>query len=522
MAAERLSMRKIKEALRLHATGLSKRAVSRSLAVSHSTVQDYLRRAQQADLSWPLPAGLTDAELEARLFPTPLPSRQARPLPDWGEVHLEMKARKKTRVTLQLLWLEYKEAHPEGLQYSQYCQHYSRWRSGLDRVLRQEHRAGEKVFVDFTGQTVPVIDRTTGEVQEAQIFVGVLGASNFSYAEACCSQELSEWIRVHGHMYAYFGGVPELTVPDNLKAGVRHACYYDPDVNPTYLEMSVHYGTAILPTRPVKPRDKAKVEQGVLLVERWILARLRKHTFFSFADLNREIHRLLEMLNDRPFQKLDGCRRSLFEELDRPALQPLPATPYEFADWKTVRPNIDYHIELKGHYYSVPHELCRESMEARYTRTMVEVVHGGRRVATHVRSFRKGGFTTDPSHRPKAHQKHLEWTPSRLIAWAHKTGPHTGELVRQIMESKPHPEQGFRSCMGVMRLADTYPPERLEAACHRALHIGGLSSRSVRSILKNGLDQVPLVQQETLALPQDHDHIRGDGYYAATTQGETE
>jgi transposase len=430
-----------------------------------------------------------------------------------------MRTRKKTKVTLQLLWLEYKANHPDGLQYSQFCQLYRDWRRGLDRVLRQEHKAGEKVFVDYAGQTIPVVDRATGEIVEAQLFVGVLGASNYTFAEACWSQELPHWIGAHVHMYEYFGGVPELTVPDNLKAGVRHACYYDPDLNPTYHEMAVHYGTAILPTRPVKPRDKAKVEAGVLLAERWILARLRHHTFFSLADLNGEIRRLLALLNDRPFQKLEGCRRSLFEELDQPALQPLPVQPYEFARWKKVRPNIDYHVDVDGHYYSVPHELSREPMEARYTPTMVEIIHRGRRIAAHVRSYRKGGFTTEPSHRPKAHQKHLEWTPSRLVAWANKTGPRTGELVGRILESKPHPEQGYRACLGLLRLGETYSPTRLEAACRRALHIGGLSYRSVKSILKNGLDQVPLEEQGQLALPQDHDHLRGTHYYAATAQG---
>ncbi|MBT6148814.1 MAG: IS21 family transposase [Gammaproteobacteria bacterium] len=519
MAAERLSMRKIREMLRLQAAGHSRRAIARSLAISHSTVRDYQHRAQTAGVSWPLPPEWTDSDLESRLFPQLTPSSTPRPLPEWAQVHREMKARKKTKVTLQLLWLEYKEIHPDGLQYSQYCQLYRTWRGNLDRVLRQEHRAGEKVFVDYAGQTVPVIDRTTGEILEAQIFVGVLGASNFTFAEACWSQELPEWIGAHVHMYEHFGGVPELTVPDNLKSGVRHACYYDPDVNPTYHEMAVHYGTAILPTRPVKPKDKAKAESGVQLVERWILARLRKHTFFSLADLNGEIHRLLELLNDRPFQKLEGCRRSLYEELDRPALQPLPVQPYEFARWKKVRPNIDYHIEIEGHYYSVPHQLSREAMEARYTRTAVEVIHRGKRVAAHVRSRRPGGFTTEPSHRPKAHQKYLEWTPSRLVAWANKTGPRTGELVGRILESKPHPEQGYRACLGLLRLADTYTPQRLEAACDRALHIGGISYRSVKSILKNGLDQIPLEEQTQLALPQDHDHVRGDRYYATTDHG---
>ncbi len=521
MAAERLSMRKIKEALRLAAAGQSNRAIARSLGIAHSTVQEYRARARRAGLTWPLPAEWTERELEARLFFSAGPSNVERPLPEWAEVHRELKAKRRTSVTLQLLWVEYKEQHPDGLQYSQFCELYRRWRGGLDRVLRQEHRAGEKVFVDFAGQTVPVVDRATGEISEAEIFVAVLGASNFTYVEACWSQELPEWIGAHVRMFEFFGGVPELIVPDNLKAGVRHACYYEPDLNPTYYELAVHYGTAVLPTRVRKPRDKAKVEAGVLVVERWILARLRKLTFFSLGELNREIRRLLDLLNDRPFQKLEGSRRSLFESLDRPALRSLPESRYEFARWKKARVNIDYHIELEGHYYSVPHALVRQQVDVRVTAGTVEILHGGRRVAAHRRSLRKGGFTTEMGHRPKSHQKYLEWTPSRIIDWAAKTGPRTGELVQQILDSKPHPEQGYRSCLGLLRLGQAYSPARLEAASDRALRIGGISYRSVKSILHSGLDQTPLVEQVTLRLPQNHEHVRGGAYYAAdSTHGD--
>lgn len=518
MAAERLSMRKTKEVLRLKAAGQSNRAIARSLRISRSTVAEYLKRAEAAGLLWPLPPGWSEAELEARLFVAPDPSDAARPRPDWSEVHREMKARRRTGVTLQLLWLEYKDVHPDGLQYSQFCDLYRRWRGRLDRVLRQDHIAGEKVFVDYAGQTVPVIDRTTGEVREAQIFVGVLGASSYTYAEACWSQELAPWTAAHVRMFEYFGGVPRLIVPDNLKSGVRSACYYEPDVNPTYHDLAVHYGTAVLPTRTGKPRDKAKVEAGVLVVERWILARLRKLTFFSLAELNREIRRLLDLLNDRPFQKLEGSRRSLFESLERPALLPLPEQRYEFGRWKKARVNIDYHVDLDGHYYSVPHTLTGEQVDARITATTVEILHRGRRVAAHPLGQKKGGYTTDPGHRPKAHQKHLEWTPSRIVAWAEKTGPRTAELARRIMESRPHPEQGYRACLGLMRLGQRYSAERLEAACARALRIGGISYRSVNSILQSGLDRTPLEEQGSLALPQDHEHVRGRTYYAFLTE----
>jgi len=517
MAAERLSMRKVKEALRLQAEGRSRRSIAQSLGVAHSTVAEYLRRAQAAGVPWPLAAVLSDADIEGRLFPTPLSSHVARPLPAWSEIHRELRRK---GVTLQLLWLEYKEAHRDGYQYSQFCEHYARWSGKLDLVLRQEHRAGEKVFVDFAGQTVPVIDPTTGEVREAQIFVGVLGASNFTYAEATWTQELPEWTQAHVHMYEYFGGVPAVTVPDNLKSGVRHACYYDPDINPTYHELATHYNTVVLPTRTARPRDKAKVEVGVQIVERWILARLRNHTFHGLADLNREIRRLLDLLNDRPFKKLPGSRRSIFEVLDRPALRPLPPTRYEYARWKKARVNIDYHIEVLGHCYSVPHTLVRQEVDVRITTHTIEILHGGRRIAAHVRSERRGGFTTDATHRPKAHQRHLEWTPSRILRWAEQTGPRTRDLVQRILDSRPHPEQGYRSCLGLFRLARRYSPARLEAACARALTLGAVSFRSVNSILQNGLDRLQPEEQTTLSLPRDHDHVRDPGYFVTSTPGE--
>ena len=516
MTAERLSMRKIKEVLRLHAAGRSNREVARNVAVWHSTVAEYLRRAELAGLSWPLAPELNDSELEARLFPPTAPSQVARPLPVWSEVQGE---RQRKGVTLQLLWLEYKEAHPDGLQYSQFCDHFRAWKGTLDLVLRQEHKAGEKVFVDYAGQTVPVVDRDTGEVREAQVFVGVLGASSYTYAEAGWSQELPEWIGAHVRMYEDFGGVAAVTVPDNLRSGVRHACFYDPDINPTYQELATHYGTTVLPTRVRRPRDKAKAEAGVQLVERWILARLRNHTFFSLGELNHEIRRLLVDLNNRPFQKLDGCRRSLFETLDRPALLPLPATRYEYAQWKKARVNIDYHIEVDGHYYSVPYALVRKQVEVRLTSSSVEVLHDGRRVAGHVRSRRKGGFTTEPTHRPKSHEKHLEWTPSRILRWAADTGPSTAALAQRILADKPHPEQGYRACLGLFRLGERHGSDRLEVACFRALRIGGTSYRSVKSILQKGLDRLPVEEQGSLALPEVHENVRGPAYYAEPTAG---
>lgn len=511
MPAKRLSMRKIKEVLRLRAQGRSDREVARSVKVARTTVRRIRRRAEEAGLSWPLPDDLSESALEALLFPAhPPPGIHPRPIPNWKHIHAELRRK---AVTLQLLWLEYKAVHPDGYQYSRFCDLFHRWRDCLDPVLRQKHKAGEKIFVDYAGQTVPVVDPETGEVREAQIFVGVLGASNFTFAEATWSQSLPDWTASHVRMFEYFGGVSELLIPDNLGSGVSKACRYDPEVNPTYRELATHYGTAVLPTRRAAPRDKAKVENAVLVAERWILAPLRNHTFFSLAELNREIRCLLDSLNDRPFQKLDGTRRSLFESVERPALKPLPTTRYEYAEWRKARVNIDYHIAVENHFYSVPHRLVRKQVDVRLAASTVEILHDGHRVAAHVRSRRRGRFTTDPTHRPKAHQEHLEWAPSRMIRWAEKTGPHTAAIVKGILEERPHPEQGYRPCLGILRLGERYSPERLEAACHRALAIGGASYRSIKSILEHGLDRVPLQEQATLELPQEHDNLRGPDYY---------
>jgi len=506
-------MRKIIELLRLCAEGRSLRQMADSLGVPRSTVADYVCRIEQAGLSWPLAEDVDEAAVLLLLFGEEGARRGRRPMPDWAEVHAE---RKRPGVTLQLLWLEYKTAHPDGYQYTQFCEHYHRWRKQLEPVLRQVHQAGEKVFVDYAGQTMPVIDAATGEVRQTQIFVGTLGASNYLYTEATWTQGLPDWIGSHVRMYQDFAGVPTLTIPDNVKAGVHHACYYEPDLNRTYHDLATHYGTVVLPTRVAKPRDKAKGETGVQLVERWCLAPLRNHTFFGLGELNAALTRQRHTLNDRPFQKLPGTRRQLLETLDRPALKPLPAAPFEYYESKKARVNIDYHIQVAGHLYSVPHTLVRQEVDVRLAARTVEILHRGKRVAAHVRSDAKGRFTTDPGHRPKAHQRHLDWTPSRLIKWGSAIGPQTGTLVHQILESKPHPEQGYRACLGLISLARRYGTDRLEAAAHRALDARTTSYRSVKSILEHDLDRVAATEVR-LTLPAAHAHLRGPAYYASIT-----
>ena len=455
-------MRKIREYLRLRfEAGLSARQVAASLQVSRSSVGEYDRRFAASGLSWPLPEALSDRELERRLFPPPpAVAADTRVVPDWAAVHRELR---RPGVTLMLLWEEYRAAHPEGFGYSWFCKRYEAWSGSLDVVMRQTHRAGEKLFVDYAGHTVEVVDPGSGEIRTAQIFVAVLGASNYTYAEATWSQGLSDWIGSHVRAFAYFDGVPAILVPDNLRSGVSKAHRYEPDLNPTYLELANHYGVAVVPARVRKPRDKAKAETGVQLVERWILAALRHRSFFSLSALNTAIAALLERLNQRPFRKLPGSRREAFEAIDRPALRPLPLTPYVYATWKRVRVNIDYHVEVDGHYYSVPYTLVKQALDVRLTDHTVECFHHRQRIASHVRSPLKGRHTTVAEHMPKAHREFAEWTPERLVRWAEKSGPATAGVIGHILWSEVGAEAvaTLQSLIVTCRLHDIDPYDYL-------------------------------------------------------------
>jgi transposase len=513
MSRSRIAMRKIREVLRLtFGEGLSRRQVSAASGVPFTTVSDYVGRAVAAGVGWPLPGGLDDAGLEALLYPPAAPATVARPAPDWDYVHKELRRK---NVTLQLLWLEYREAHRDGYGYSQFCNLYRRWRGGIDVTMRQVHRAGEKLFVDFPGDTVPVLDRRTGEVAlRAELFVAVAGASNYLYAVAFPSQELLYWVTGHVHCFEHMGGCPQIVVCDNLRSAVTRPHRYEPDVNATYAEMAGHYGVAVIPARAYKPRDKAKAENGVLLAERWIIARLRNQRFYSLGELNAAIGACVAEINVRPFQKMDGSRQSLFESLERPALRPLPATRYEFATWRKARVNIDYHVEAGRHWYSVPYQLARQQVDVRLSAATVEIFHSSRRVASHPRSFERHRHTTDPAHMPEAHRQHAQWTPSRITEWAGKTGPATAALVGQIIAGRPHPEQGYRAALGIIRLAGRYGSDRAEAACARALALRSHSYRSVESILRAGLDRRPLPGDAPQLPPHPaHANVRGPGYY---------
>jgi len=512
MATERLSMRKTREVLRQKwEMGRSHREVAQSVGTSAGAVAGALDRARKAGLDWAAVQALSDDELESRLYPAAV-AASARPLPDFAWVHME---RRKAGVTLELLHMEYLEQHPDGYRYTQYCQYYRAWLKKRRLAMRQEHRAGEKTFVDYSGKRPSIVDPQSGECIAVELFVAVLGASNLTYAEASLTQSGPDWIASHVRAFGYFGGVTELIVPDQLRSAVTQPCRYEPGVQRTYEEMAEHYGTSVLPARPVHPKDKAKVEVGVQVVQRWILARLRNQTFFSLDELNARIAELLEELNDRTMRVYGTSRRALFERLDRPVLKPLPQERFVYGEWKTARVNIDYHVELDHHFYSVPHALLHELVDGRLTAATIEIFHKNKRVASHARSHQRGRHTTVAEHMPLLHQKHLEWTPSRIVHWAQSIGPNTALLAEAILADRPHPEHGYRSCLGILRLGKRYGDARLEAACTRAFTVGARSYRHVESILKNGLDRVAVDtnQSEPTSARESHENVRGRIYY---------
>jgi transposase len=425
-------------------------------------------------------------------------------------------ARRDHHVTLMLLWTEYKAEHPDGYEYSRFAELYRQFERKLSVVMRQHHRPGEKTFVDFC-DGIALTDPVTGEKLPTELFVGALGASSYTFAIATRSQSLPAWLDCHVQMYGFYQGASALTIPDNLRAGVSGADRYEAELNPSYRELAEHYGTCVIPARVRKPRDKAKVEAAVLVAQRWILAALRHRTFYSLAELNAAIAGLLAKLNEREMRHVKESRRSLYERLDRPALKPLPAAPYEYADWKQVKVNIDYHVSFDDHYYSVPYALTGETLWCRAAHRTVELLHKGKRVASHARSFVKYAYTTTPEHRPASHRAHLEWTPSRLIQWGGTIGPNAAALVEHVIRSKPHPEQGYRSALGILRLADKHGKERLERACDKAFRIGSPSYRTVKTMLAQRMESVPLRGEHSVTAESSERlgaaNVRGRGYY---------
>lgn len=508
MPTKRLTMRKIRDILRLRMEAqLSIRQINASTKISVGAIQKLLKQAQALDLSWPLPTDLDDTRLAALFYPEADTRGSGRyQEPDWDRVHYDLRRK---GVTKQLLWEEYTEHYPNRCySYSQFCDRYLKWRGRLNRSMRQTHKAGEKCFIDYCGPTLPIVSPTTGEIRQAQVFVAVLGASNYTFAEATYSQSLQDWLQSHVRAFEFYGGVTELVIPDNLRSGVSKACRYDPDLNPAYQQWAEHYQVVVIPARPYKPKDKSKAEVGVQVVERWIMARLRHHTFFSLGELNQVIKTLLADLNQRPFKQLPGNRRQAFEQLDQPALRPLPRQPYQYIDIRTVKVNIDYHVEYQQHHYSVPHQYVGERLELHASDTLIQLYFRRRAVASHPRS-RTAGITTVPAHMPERHRKHQQWTPERLRQWAETIGPDAHLWVSNRLQEKAHPEQAYRVCLGLLNLSREYPPERLNGSCRLANREGLTRLKQIRAILASKRDQLQEELPLAVELPQDHTNIRG-------------
>lgn len=513
---ERICMIKLREILRLrYEKRLTCRKIGISCNVGRQTVANYITLAKISNINWEEDKNLSDDELEKKLYKgkpgqVNKPGRSNKPEPDYEYLDKELK---RAGVTLQLLWSEYKQDNPGGYQYEMFCLLYNRWKNKQSICMRQNHKAGEKLFIDYDGDKIPIIDLVTGEEIMTELFVSVWGASNYTYAEATLTQQLPDWIMSHVRAFEYFGCVPNVCVPDNLKSGITRACWYEPEVNGTYHHLAQYYGTVVIPARPRRAKDKAKAEAGVLLVKRWIIAVLRNRRFYSLGELNAAIRELLIRLNNKPLVKIKKSRKELFELYDKPAALPLPGKPYEYAEWKKCRVNIDYHIEVDVHYYSVPYQLNKEQVDVRVTSTIVEIIYRNKRIVSHVRSYVKGGHTTLKEHMPQSHQQYLEWTPSRIIDWAAKAGPNIAELVKQILKSREYPEQGYRSCLGIMRLQKGYPVDRLEKACYRALKYQLYSYKSVKNILESNLDRQVELELINQPISPVHENIRGDTYY---------
>ena len=510
MAQERIGMRKIKEILRMgFDSGISKNKIARCCKIGRKTVQIYFHRFEASGLKWPLPDNMSDEDLERKLFSEHKVKSSARELLNYEYLCQEIK---KPNVTLALLWEEYKQDYPDGYQYSQFCELFRRYRKTLNYSMRQDHKAGEKTFVDF-GEGLKLVDPRTGELIPTKLFVSVWGASTLTFAKASLGEDISNWIDVNVSALEYYGCCPKAIVPDNLKSAVSKACRYEPEINPTYAEFASHHGVVIFPARPYRPKDKPKAENGVKLTKRWILAKLRNRIFCSLTQMNAAIRELLEIFNNKQMKRLKKSRRELFEILDKPNALPLPPEKYVFAEWKKVKVNIDYHVCFDDHYYSVPYTFIHQELEIRATRGIIEIFKKGQRICSHQRSYCKFQHTTQVEHMPRAHQKHLEWTPARILAWAEKCGPSVKKLVERIIQSRKFSEQAYRCCLGLFRLGAKFSDERLEKACRRALEYHIESYRGVNNILLKNLDRIDIKEKNEQKIFVLHENIRGAGYY---------
>ena len=503
-------MKKIEEILRLkYESGLSNRAIAGACKISNSTVGEYLRRAKAAGISWPLGELGEDALYQKMFGEQPQLPEKAKPLPDWEEVRKELR---KKGVTLHLIWIEYIEKHPDGYQHTQFEEYYRRWKkANCEPIMHNTHVGGERMQVDYVGLKMQVTNPETGEVSQVPVFVAELPASNYIYAEAQSSENQCNWNNGHVRAIEFFGGVVRIVVPDNLKTGITKPNYYEPDINPAYQELAEHYQFAVLPARVKKPRDKGKIENGVQNVERWVIAPLRNRTFFSLAEVNQAIREQVDRLNNKVMLAVGKTQRQEFEDLDQPNLRPIPEIPYEYAVRKTARVNIDYHVEFEKHFYSVPYSLIHQEVDLHVTEHMLEVFHKGKSVAIHARSFKPGRYSTLREHMPPNHQFMDRVNAKQLIHWAETVGPQTAALINATLQSRPFPEQAYRSCLGILSLAKKYPNSQMERACQAALEAQTFSYKAVKDEL-DWLTKQPALPVTPETLPA-HANIRGDKYY---------
>ncbi|WP_135557777.1 IS21 family transposase [Paenibacillus cymbidii] len=507
-----------RQILRLHSQGISQRNIAVSCACSRNTVAKVIERAAELGMTWPLENDLTDGELRQRFFGPSASAATSRRYPDYEYVHKEMA---KSGVTLSLLWSEYCEScrlsQELPLMYSQFCHYYQQYAQKSKATMRILRKPGEQLEVDWAGQTAAVIDRETGEMIDVYIFVGVLSYSQYAYVEAFASQDQESWIAAHVNMYQFFGGATRVLIPDNLKTGVEQSSWYTPVINKTYQEMAEHYNTAVIPARVRKPKDKANVEGAVGVVSTWVIAALRKQQCFSLAELNEVIREKRDALNVRPFQKKEGSRRSVFLAEEKPLLLSLPATPYELATWKVATVQFNYHISLEKMNYSVPYEYIKHRVDVRLTRNVVEVFFNHHRICSHPRLHgHPGQYSTQEAHMPQNHKTYIAWDADRFVSWAKSVGPQTTITVRAILSAHKVEQQGYRSCMALLKLADKHGVTRLEAACAKALsYTPNPSFRSVKTILATGQDRVSAAETAA-AVPTDatvHGFTRGANYY---------
>lgn len=512
MSKQGVSMHKVKEILRLYFEAqLSQHQIARSLQLSSGAVNKYLSLFRVAEINWPLAKDMDETELRTLLRPHIKSIEKNYFEPDYPSIHQELKSK---GVTLLLLWQEYEQTHKKSAyRYAQFCVKYKNWLKQQKPSMRQIHRAGEKLFIDYCCPTIDIIDPDHGEIRSAAIFVAVLGASKYTYVEATWDQSLPNWVASHVRAFQFFGGVPALLVPDNLKSAVTKACRYEPKINDTYADLATHYGTAVLPARPYKPKDKSHAENSVLITERWILARLRKQTFVGLGELNLAISSLLKELNNRPFKKLPGTRFSQFEELDKPLLKNLPINTYELATFFKTRAYQNYHIKADENYYSVPYKLINQLIQVRLTVNTIECFYNGQRIATHIRSYQKGKYTTLLEHLPPAHKKFSQWNVEYFLNWAISIGPSVNEVIKLLLSSVTYPEQNYRACFGILKGVKKYGNDRLESACKRAIDINSPKYHTILSILQKGLDKQPLPQFITATSVPKHNNIRGAGHY---------